>query len=266
MAFNVLREVQEFYTDFIGGTVAIASEPFALIQGNSAPAPTFSNSVDPYFGILSLSTGAVANGYSILAIDASQLILNKRPYRGHVRFQIPTLSNVGVQDFQVFMGFDSSMVGTGTASVSAARMRTSTANAIITDLIAASAAVGGSPNTETPLGSTGLVAATWYNWYIQADFINAQSQLTYSNLVAGPTVGIRQWLVPDLGLNPSFPGVNNFNAFTQGYMGEYPIGLAPTANLGFVIGISSVTGTTPKTLLVDRAGLLADRWNPGNQA
>src|SRR5258706_738380 len=264
MAFNVLKEVQEFHTDFIAGSVAIASEPFSLIQGNSAPAPTFSPSVDPYFGILNLSTGAVANGYSILAIDASQFILNKRPYRAHVQFQIPVLANAGVQDFQVFMGFDSSMVGTGTASVSAARFRTTVANAIVTDLIAASTAVGGSPNTETPLGATGLVAATWYNWYIQADFINTQTQLTYGNLVAGPTVGIRQWLIPDLGLNPSFPGVNQFNAFTQGYMGEYPLTLAPTANLGFVIGISSVTGTTPKSLLINRATVLADRWNPGN--
>src|SRR5438132_14153963 len=138
MSFLALKEVQEFSTDFLGGSTAIASEPFLSIVNGTAAAISFSNSVDPYFGIVNLATGTTATGYSLLVIDPSNFILNKRPYRAHVQFQIPVLSSVGVQDFQVFMGFDSSIVGTGTTSVSAARTRTTTANAIVTDLIAAS--------------------------------------------------------------------------------------------------------------------------------
>lgn len=260
MSFPVLKEVQEFYTDFIGGSPAIACEPFlSSASGTGAVAATFVNSVDPYWGIVSLTSGTAAS-YANLTIDPSQFILNKRPFRAHVQFQIPTLSVNGTNGFVVTLGFSSAVTGSATAPVSAVRTRIDASNNINTEVYSASAVVGG-PNAETPLGTTGLVAGTWYNWYIQCDFINAQTQLQYGALVSGPTVGVRQWLIPDLGLNPSFPGVANFNAFTQGYMGEYPVSILPTANLGFVVDVTWAVGAA-RSINVNRAYLSAGRWQP----
>src|SRR4029077_15529790 len=266
MAFNVLKEVQEFYTDFIGGSLAIACEPFLNVNTGTGAASTLQNSVDPYWGIVQLG-GNTAAGSSQLIIDPSMFLLNKRPFRAHVQFQIPTLPVFGAADFIVTMGFSNEGTAGSASITNGARMRIqssagNTTGAVITETFQGSGTANGGPNTEFPVGTT-LTAGQWYNYYIQVDFLNSQSQLTYGNLIAGPTVGVRQWLIPDLGLSPSFPGVNQFNAFTQGYLGEYPVSFLPTANTGFVIGTTWVGGAA-RFIQVNRAYILADRWNPGN--
>ncbi|SRR5260221_2965042 len=266
MAFPVLKEVQEFYTDFIGGSLAIANEPFLSVQTGTGAAASLVNSVDPYWGIVQLGS-LTAAGASQLVIDPTMFLLSKRPFRAHVQFQIPTLPVNGGADFITTMGFSNEGV-TGSASITnGVRMRiqtTATAGqttgVVFTEVFQGSGTAVGGPNLEFPVGAL-LTAGQWYNWHCQVDFISSQSQLTYGALISGPTVGVRQWLIPDLGLNPSFPGVANYNASTQGYMGEYPLSLLPTSNTGFVIGTTWVAGAA-RTIQVNRAYVGLGRWNP----
>src|SRR6266567_1598275 len=169
MAFNVFKEVQEFYTDFIGGTPAIACEPFVSIAtGTGAVGATFVNSVDPYWGIVSLTSGT-ASSSAQLVLDPSLFLLNKRPFRAHVQFMIPTLPVFGAADFIITMGFSNENT-TGFATITnGARMRiqtnaTQTTGAVNTEVFSGSTTAVGGPNLEFPVGTT-LTAGQWYNYY-----------------------------------------------------------------------------------------------------
>ena len=247
MPLNAIRDaVLEYSTECTGGTPANAAFPFGIIASGTGAGATQINSAHPYYGILSLNTGTVATNYCLMNLDPTSFLMNNQPFHSVVKFQIPTLSVAGTNGFITTIGFDNGITGASTIT-NGARLRIDHSNNILTEVYSGGVAVGG-PNTEVPFAG-GLVAGTWYNAIMDVGFVNTASWLTYTT-VGGPTVGVRFYLGIDTGTNVPVAPV---------FMGEYPVSILPTANTGFIIGITQDSGTLSRSLLIDRAYVSAGR-------
>src|SRR6266446_4802603 len=248
MPFPALKDIREYYTDFCGGSAAIASEPLASTVSGTAAALTLNASVPPNFGIANLATGTTATGSSTLSLDPGLFRIDAGPHRFKVVFQIPVLASVGVQDFTVVLGFDDT-------GVDRAAFTIDVNNNLKLDWKANS--VGGTV-TVANTAIIPLVAATWYQAIIDIGNVSVLSNQAASPNLGGPIVGARFYFGPA----PTASGIGQ-TAVAPKYLGSVPVSALPSGSgreTGLVCSITSVTGTTSKSLLVDKVYVSTPSW------
>lgn len=239
MPLQLFREFREIGTDFIAGTAALAAEPFvSALAGTGAIA--LSTSVPPYYGIVNLSAGATTTGSSKLNIDAGLVRFDAGPHRFETVFRIPTLSNTGVSDFNVILGFNDTTVDQLYITID-------TSNKV--KFVYTSNSVSTTVDASATAGT--LVAGTWYKAVIDVGAVQANSNQSASPNQGGPIVGARFFFGPAI-LSSGNLGATQLTKF----LGSVPYALLPQGagrETGVELSVTGVTSGASRSIDIDYA-------------
>lgn len=244
MPFSLEKESREYFTDFVGGNVAIAAEPFVSTI-TSTGLQTQTASVYPSnVGIQTLSAGTTsATGAVSLNMDNGSFLLGAAPHHFRTVFRIPTLSASGTVDFTIILGFyNSSTTNDG------AWFSISVANALSINY-----GDNGATSVSVATAIPALVAGTWYNAVIDVNVPIINSNQPASPNYGGPFTGARFFFGPQV---PTQYGTQNWAK--QAYLGSVPAsklsGYADTRPCGVQLSLTGVTSTTAgRNIDIDKA-------------
>lgn len=249
MPFLADKEAREYYTDFVGGSVAIAAEPLLFTAANSGTQTQTASVYPSNVGIQTLSAAALANGGGALTLDTGSFLLGAAPHHFRMVFRIPTLSNAGVLDFTLAFGFINTGTPFTTPYTDGAWFTITNANLLQINYFDNS--VGA---TAVSVGSAlpALVAGTWYQAVIDVNVPIINSNQPASPNYGGPFTGARFFFGPHV---PTQYGTQNWAK--MGYVGSVPAsklpGYSDTRSIGVAVVLQGVTGTTAgRNIDIDR--------------
>lgn len=252
MAIPFVKDARYFGTDFVGGSPAVASEPFVntLVSTGLFQFPAAGGStVNPNnFGIVELGAGVTAaTGSSALNVDNG--LFSPGLYPAHFRtvFRIPTLANSGVLDFTIRLGFYNSTTGTDGVWFSIDATNKLKLNWLDNNV--------GQTAVDVSGAIPALVANTWYQAIIDINVPLVNSNQAAEPLIGGPVPGARFYFGPQVpATSGAVPGYTINRA-----LATVPYKLLPGYNadgrtVGVELSITGVTGTAAGRYLdIDKA-------------
>jgi len=236
MPFSLEKESREYFTDFVGGSVGVAAEPFVSTIANTG-LQTQTTSVYPSnVGIQTLSAGTTsATGGVRLNLDDGSFLLGAAPHHFRTVFRIPTLATSGVVDFTIIMGFYNNTTGTDGCWFAITATNKVTLNYLDNNVGATALDLSGA--------IPALVAGTWYMAEIDVNVPIINSNQAASPNYGGPFTGARFYFGPQV---PTQYGTQNWAK--NAYLGSVPAsklpGYSDTRPVGVQVSLTGVTSTT----------------------
>lgn len=235
MPFLVEKEAREYFTDFVGGSVAIAAEPFVSTLVNTGTQTQTASVYPSNVGIQTLSAATTsATGAARLNLDDGSFLLGAAPHNFRAVFRIPTLANSGVLDFTIIMGFYNNTTGIDGAWFSITATNKVQLNYLDNNV--------GATGVDLSGAIPALVAGTWYQAVIDVNVPVINSNQPASPNYGGPFTGARFYFGPQV---PTQYGTQNWAK--TAYLGSVPAsklpGYSDTRSCGVQVSLTGVTGT-----------------------